>query len=176
MEVVGYNYYDFKVNSQFKSSDPTFTTYFDSEVLRKQAELQLTFADGSQSYFQPLQFHFHAPSEHTVNGKNYDLEVHFVHTVRGSDNIAGSVAQGEIPGAVIGVFFDVEEGGDYNNAFLDSLTAAIAAKADTAKVAVRTFLAGVDMTEYWSYDGSLTTPPCSEGLKWTVVKQVQPIS
>jgi carbonic anhydrase len=32
------------------------------------------------------------------------------------------------------------------------------------------------MTEYWSYDGSLTTPPCSEGLKWTVIKQVQPIS
>ena len=32
------------------------------------------------------------------------------------------------------------------------------------------------MTEYWSYDGSLTTPPCSEGLKWTVVKQIQPIS
>lgn len=32
------------------------------------------------------------------------------------------------------------------------------------------------MSTYWSYDGSLTTPPCTEGLKWSVIKQVQPIS
>jgi len=32
------------------------------------------------------------------------------------------------------------------------------------------------MEEYWEYPGSLTTPPCSEGIKWTVIKQVQPIS
>lgn len=32
------------------------------------------------------------------------------------------------------------------------------------------------MTDYWSYDGSFTTPPCTEGIKWSVIKQVQSIS
>jgi len=32
------------------------------------------------------------------------------------------------------------------------------------------------MKEYWSYDGSFTTPPCTEGIRWTVIKQVQSIS
>ena len=44
------------------------------------------------------------------------------------------------------------------------------------KVPLRDFLSRIDMSEYWSYKGSLTTPPCTEGLKWSVIKQVQPIS
>ena len=125
-----------------------------------------------------MQFHFHAPSEHAVNGELYDLEVHFVHTVRGSEGPNGDLA--EMPGAVIGVFFDREAGGDYDNAFLDTVFAAIDSRTLTSsqrtKVALRDFLMRIDMSEYWSYDGSLTTPPCTEGLKWSVVKQVQPIS
>jgi len=78
------------------------------------AELQLTFNDGSQSFFTPLQFHFHSPSEHTVDGKSYDLEVHFVHIVKGSVNSEGV----PLLGAVIGVFFDVDEGKDTENTFL----------------------------------------------------------
>ena len=178
MSVTGYNYYDFIVNkSTYSASDPTMTTYFDNNLLRMNAELELTFADGSQSYFMPLQFHFHAPSEHSVNGKLYDAEVHLVHTIKGSQSV-GSSLQPEIPGAVIGIFFDVKEGGDHPNAFLDSLFAAVASKDGTkpSTIDMRKFLASVDMTEYWSYDGSFTTPPCTEGLKWTVIKQVQSIS
>jgi len=179
MEIVGFNYYDFKVNSGFDSGDVTYTTPFDNDTLRLGTELELTFADGSQSYFQPLQFHFHAPSEHSVSGRLYDLEVHFVHTIKGSNTAGSTVApQGEIPGAVIGIFFDREAGGNYDNDFLSSLNDAITSKgtASASMVKVRQFLGGVDMTEYWSYDGSLTTPPCWEGLKWSVIKQVQPIS
>jgi carbonic anhydrase len=39
-----------------------------------------TFEDGTSIELQPVQFHMHAPSEHTIDGRSYDLEVHIVHT------------------------------------------------------------------------------------------------
>lgn len=44
------------------------------------------------------------------------------------------------------------------------------------EVGLGKFLAEVDMRKYWSYDGSLTTPPCTEGIKWNVIEEVQKIS
>ena len=38
------------------------------------------------------------------------------------------------------------------------------------------FLQNVDFSSYWNYDGSLTVPPCTEDIKWTVIKDVQAIS
>ena len=34
----------------------------------------------------------------------------------------------------------------------------------------------LEYADFWSYDGSLTTPPCTEGIKWSVLKEIQPIS
>ena len=70
--------------------------------------MTLTFADGSMSQFVPAQFHLHAPSEHTFDGVNRDLELHFVHTY-----VGGAL------GAVIGVSFDRKAGGNEDNFFLD---------------------------------------------------------
>lgn len=41
---------------------------------------------------------------------------------------------------------------------------------------VQGLLDSMDMEDFWSYDGSLTTPPCTEGVKWSVMRQVQPMS
>lgn len=116
------------------------------------------------SVFSPAQFHFHAPSEHSVDGKLYDLEFHMVHSYADTNGMFGGV---------IGIFFDVEEGGDYPNPLLDALWNEEGLEVN---IPLASFLAGVDMTEYWNYNGSLTTPPCTEGIKWTVVKEVQPIT
>ena len=105
----------------------------------------------------PLQFHFHAPSEHAVDGKLMDLEMHIVH----QDTDGGL--------AVLGIFFDQGAGGSEANTFLAAL------QADEG-IMVGDLVSSLDTSAYWSYPGSLTTPPCSEGVKWTVLKEVQGLS
>ena len=73
-------------------------------------QMQLVFDSGSRSDFKLVQFHMHAPSEHTFDGQSLDLELHFFHTY-----LDGSL------GAVIAVLFDREKGGDGNNLFIDQL-------------------------------------------------------
>lgn len=102
-----------------------------------------------------LQFHFHADSEHRVDGKAYPLEIHFVHA---SDS--GGLA-------VIGVFF--EEGAENEplaevfSKMKDSSEVPLLLEEDLDLAALLP-----DESQGWTYSGSLTTPPCSEGVKWNV--------
>jgi len=106
-----------------------------------------------------VQFHFHAPSEHTVDGEHYPMEMHFVHQ-------AGDGAL-----AVVGVL--VEEG--VPNPGIAPLWAQLAetpGSVATIEVSAR-FAEHVfpDVgTGFYHYNGSLTTPPCSEGVQWFVRK------
>ena len=75
---------------------------------------------------------------------------------------------------MISVFFDVEDGSATASPFIGSVFGAL--DSGSSAVAMRNFLATVDMTDFWSYEGSVTTPPCDEGIKWNVIKQVQSIS
>lgn len=105
-----------------------------------------------------LQFHFHSPSEHTVDGQSFPLEVHFVHV-----NDAGQLS-------VLGVLF---EEGDANTAFADILANAPASKG--SHTAAGKYLKpgvflpeGDEVESFYRLMGSLTTPPCSEGVNWYV--------
>jgi carbonic anhydrase len=108
------------------------------------------------------QFHFHAPSEHTMDGEAFPLELHFVNVA--DDGTA----------AVLGVM--VEEGED-NPAWAEVArgVGSAPAEGDTAEVA-STDLAALLPDDpggagRWSYAGSLTTPPCTEGIAWTVFSE-----
>ncbi len=101
--------------------------------------------------YQLLQFHFHGHSEHTVDGKQYELEGHLVH--RSAD---GSLA-------VIGVLF--VEG--KNNPLLDNVLGGIGR---SIRIDPQDLLPN-DANHYYHYVGSLTTPPCTEGVQWYILKQ-----
>jgi len=119
------------------------------------------------SYYASAAF-FKSPSEHTVNGKHYDLEMQIVHLTKAAN-----------PGAVIAIFFDRMEGGTENNKFLGQLQPNLATgKGYTTEgpVNFKEFLSTVNFSKYWQYQGSLTTPPCTEGITWTLITNVQTIS
>lgn len=107
--------------------------------------------------YELLQFHFHAPSEHTVAGRSFDMEMHLVHS-----NAEGALA-------VIGVL--IEQGSD--NAAFNSMWAnlpgapGVTNSMDNDTIDAGDLLPGDRQT--YRYDGSLTTPPCSEGVKWNVL-------
>ncbi len=126
--------------------------------------IQANYDEGSSikvngDKFDLLQFHFHAPSEHALNGKLYDMEAHFVHK---ADN-------GEL--AVVGVFF--KEGKE--NKALAPIWENMPHQIETKSIAGIKIngedLLPRDTKEYFHYMGSLTTPPCSEVVNWYVLAE-----
>lgn len=108
--------------------------------------------------FALTQFHFHAASEHTVDGQGYPMEAHFVNTAQ----------DGRI--AVVGVFFAE---GAVNNGFQEVLD-------DLANGTTDPITDLYDMIpenrSYYHYLGSLTTPPLTENVEWYVMKNPVEIS
>ncbi|HKP52647.1 MAG TPA: carbonic anhydrase family protein [Chloroflexia bacterium] len=124
--------------------------------------IQITYDGGSSievggKKYDLLQFHFHALSEHTIDGAHGDMEVHFVH----------KSADGAL--AVVGALI---HGGAENAAYAPVMSN-LPAK-ETAAVTVPGVMIDADDLipadhEYWNYHGSLTTPPCSEGVNWLLM-------
>jgi carbonic anhydrase len=110
-----------------------------------------------ETRYELLQFHFHHPSEHLLAGKRFDLECHFVHRSN-----AGNLA-------VVGVFI---RPGDKNAALQTIWDAMPQHEGPEMRPGGSVNPAALlpKGSGYFRYMGSLTTPPCSEGLTWTVFK------
>lgn len=158
-----------------------------------------SFTTKDNTEFTALQFHFHARSEHTIDGASFPAELHIVHQF-----------QNEL--AVIGIMMDTSSGQDNGvlQSYLDGFAATAQQKAADCEddgilglldpildpVFGGLFGGGglrhrrrlsdgtggseaydlVVGSEYYSYSGSLTTPPCSEIVRWHVMETALPIS
>lgn len=104
-----------------------------------------------------VQFHFHAESEHTIEGRHAPMEVHFVHAdADGALAVIGVMVETGAPLAALGSIWAV-------NPASDGSTGGVA-----AAIRIADFLPA-DRSA-WRYAGSLTTPPCSEVVTWTVFR------
>lgn len=139
-----------------------------TEVVNNGHTIQANYTAGSTieaagKMFQLKQFHFHSPSENTINGESFPLEAHFVHEAED-----GSLA-------VVSVLFQIGE----ENEALARLWKQMPRKAGE-KAAMASQVRAQDLMpedrDYYRYNGSLTTPPCTEGVLWLVMKQPLTIS
>ena len=113
--------------------------------------------------FSLLQFHFHSPSENLLEGKSFPLEAHFVHK-----NPKGDLA-------VVALLFEYGP----ENKVIQRLWEKIPENAgEKAKIepTFRPYDLLPDKRDYYRFNGSLTTPPCSEGVRWIVLKSHATVS
>ena len=141
-----------------------------STIINNGHTIQVNIADGSVlkldgADYKLKQFHFHVPSENNINGEKYPLEAHFVH----------ATDDGKL--AVVAVMF--EEGAE--NPVLakawkkiPSLKVGEEAKCGLTADEVKAIMP--ENKDYYKFMGSLTTPPCSENVKWHVYKNAMTAS
>lgn len=133
------------------------------EILNNGYTIQVNCSEGSSitvdgEKFELLQFHFHTPSENTVGGKPFDMETHLVHkSAKGQLVVVGVFLKTGSENAVIAKAWEhmPDHAGDKKTVSSVSLNAAGLLPADRS---------------FNRFNGSLTTPPCSEGVKWFVMK------
>ncbi|GLJ05636.1 hypothetical protein SUGI_0021910 [Cryptomeria japonica] len=115
--------------------------------------------------YQLNQCHWHSPAEHTVNGKRYPLEMHLVH--ESEDNKI----------AVVGILYTYGRPDTFLAELMDEIASISDMEPpDEALGIVNPRHIKVGSRKYYRYNGSLTTPPCTEGVTWNIVHKVRTVS
>lgn len=156
-------------------------------LIKITSENHLTFTSGHlPDKYKLVQMHFHwgqheenVGSEHTIGNGQYPLELHLVHVNEETDR----------PEAVLGIFYQLvesDESEDDNSSFINPSMNAIvknfyqvhsSRKLGFISDALRiSDLLPKNIDDFIYYNGSLTTPPCTEGIHWTIFRNVQSIT
>ncbi|MFQ5469839.1 MAG: carbonic anhydrase [Gammaproteobacteria bacterium] len=113
--------------------------------------------------YELIQFHFHSPSEHKVQGKPSDMVVHLVH----------KSLDGEM--AVVAVLFEKGQRSPFIQKIWDNMPQLPGQKNIPDTTINASDLLPVSYA-YYTYTGSLTTPPCNENVKWIILKSRSELS
>lgn len=161
---IGYNQSPIDVNAEFKDSELKFS-YGNSDVEKRQKNYVLQFEferhdfvlRAKKKYFTRY-IEFHHPSEHLISGEQYSLELQIFHKSDDEQWLALAI---------------LVKIGKENPAFND-LIKLMRSKEIEGKLNLSKIIKEDDKTFF--YDGSFTTPPCTEGVKWYVMKTALKIS
>jgi carbonic anhydrase len=111
-----------------------------------------------------VQIHFHRPSEEQINGKSFPMVAHMVH----------KSPEGKL--AVIAVLLTIGKANPVVDAVLANLPKEAGGETKAQKTLVDPMALMPPVRNYYTYQGSLTTPPCTEGVTWFVLKSPATIS
>ena len=155
-----------------KAPLPALTFKYNPSALRitnNGHTIQVTYDPGSfvvvgDKRYELQQFHFHHPSEERIEGKAYDMVVHLVH------------ADGEGHLTVVAVL--LRSGG--TNPVIQKLWEYLPSEKGNERTVVGMRVNATNLLPhslgYYTFEGSLTTPPCSEGVTWFVLKNPREVS
>ena len=144
--------YSFHINEDYNTKAKVFDNGHSIKVIPSEGG----WIDINGKKYKLVQFHFHGKSEHTIDGRRYDMVAHMVHQAQ----------DGQL--AVVAVLFEVGE----KNPFIQKILDNIGKETDIDPQR----LLPKDTNHFYHYVGSLTTPPCSEGVEWFILKDTDSIS
>lgn len=145
-----------------------FKAFYSPETVISKVEnnghsIQFDFEPGDsikykEEIYHLKQIHFHEPAEHIINGIRYPVEIHLVHISNRNDLTVLSI---------LGEEGDVSHLNEFFETFLPLKNGAskiIDQKIDLISLYPKS-------KDFYSYSGSLTTPPCSENVNWIIFKE-----
>ncbi|XP_039688946.1 alpha carbonic anhydrase 7 isoform X2 [Medicago truncatula] len=130
------------------------------ELIANSSYLQI---NGTQYVLKQL--HWHSPSEHTIDGKRLDLELHLVHeTPSGETAVIGILYKTGLPDLFLSLL----------RKDLEAISTSTGEERSVGVIDPR--MIQFNKMHYYRYIGSLTTPPCDENITWTIVREVKFVS
>ncbi|WJX84683.1 carbonic anhydrase [Trifolium repens] len=155
-----------KLKSSYKPQHATVSNRGHDVAVTWEGDAGSIDINGSEYFLQ--QSHWHWPSEHTINGRRYDLELHMVHVSPQPD--------GTNKTAVVAILYKYGS----PDPFLSELVKYIV---EVPEEEEETSIGVIDPSKifkssklYYRYMGSLTAPPCTEGIIWTINKKIRTVS
>ncbi|KAJ8751532.1 hypothetical protein K2173_016766 [Erythroxylum novogranatense] len=152
-----------RLNRSYKPSNATLRNRGHDMMLKWEGDAGRIHINGTD--YALKQCHWHSPSEHTINGRRFDLEGHMVH-----ESSEGKVA-------VVGIMYKIGRPDSFLSSILDRLQEINGTEEkETIAGIIDPRQIKIGSRKYYRYIGSLTVPPCTENVVWTIVRKVRTVT